>query len=219
MNIIDISQSINNEMWSYRPDWKNKISAISSTSEGDASTVYKFELCSHTGTYIETSQHKLKNNVLLEHFPVHRFICNVKVLIIRNIGKEIKLEHVLHELNVADIDLNVGDSLIICTGWGAREYSSEGFIVDAPYFEEDLTNYLLQRKLSLLGVDTPVIDNQVKPYFAVNKLFNTNEDLLLLAPLAINLNEVKTGVYMLNTLPLKISGVSASLCRPVLIEL
>tara|TARA_R110000803_G_scaffold181346_1_gene243730 strand:- start:1537 stop:2196 length:660 start_codon:yes stop_codon:yes gene_type:complete len=219
MNIIDISQSINNEMWSYRPEWKNIISAISSTSEGDASTVYKFELCSHTGTYIETSQHKLKNNVLLEHYSLHRFICNVKVLVIKNTSKEIKLEHILHELNVADIGINVGDALIICTGWGAREYFSESFIVDAPYFEEDLTNYLLQKKLSLLGVDTPVIDNQIKPYFAVNKLFNSNEDLLLLAPLAINPDEVKTGIYVLNALPLKISGVSASLCRPVLIEL
>ena len=49
---------------------------------------------------------------------------------------------------MADIGINVRDALIICTGWGAREYFSESFIVDAPYFEEDLTNYLLQKKLS-----------------------------------------------------------------------
>lgn len=214
MEIIDISLSITNDMWAYKSEWKNNISQISSVLD-QGSTVFRFDLCSHTGTYIETSQHKLNNGVLLDDFPLNRFVCEVK-LIKLEIDDHISLESFLDKLSSSNIDINEGDALIICSGWGENHQYSKDYISNAPYFEPRLTDFLAKKKLNLLGVDTPVIDSQKKPYFAVTKLFEKNENLLLLAPLVIDHTQVKTGMYMLNTLPLKIPGVSASLCRPFL---
>jgi kynurenine formamidase len=218
VSIIDISHPISNEMWSYRPEWVNNICEVSSTLKGDSSTVYKFELCSHTGTYIETSQHKFNNSILLENFTLDRFICKVKLIKISGFPKEIKLEAIKTELRLQNIEIQKGDAIIICTGWAEVSNTNESFILDAPFFEKDLIDYLIKKKLNLLGVDTPVIDNQSQPYRAVEQLFKNNNNLLLLAPLYIQLGKVKSGYYFLNSLPLKVIGVSASLCRPVLIE-
>ena len=81
-----------------------------------------------------------------------------------------------------------------------------------------LTYFLAEMELALLGVDVPAIDSKEQPYGAVNALFQANTDMLLLAPLSIDLSSLKTGMYTLCAFPLKISDVCASLCRAVLIE-
>ncbi|MEZ8666110.1 cyclase family protein [Vibrio splendidus] len=218
MNIIDISLSIKNGMWSYRDEWNNEISEIKSTNKGDVSTVYRMNLCSHTGSYIETSQHKLCNNISLDDFPLSNFVCVVK-LINLNVEKEgkITLSSFLSRLEELGEVVETGDRLIINCGWGSKYGQSEGFLENSPYFEESLTNFLACKQLSLLGVDIPVIDSQSSPYQAVNRFFLSNEKMLLLAPLAIDHLLVQSGRYTINCLPLKIEGVCASLCRPVLI--
>lgn len=217
MNIIDISLSIKNNMWAYKSEWQNNISQISSV-EKDGSRVYRFNLCSHTGTYVETSKHKLNNNILLEDFPISRFVTAIKLIKILPENNKISLESFLATLKSHDIEINTSDTIIICTGWSHLESETKKYITHAPYFEEQLTEYLAKKNLDLLGVDTPVIDCQQLPYSAVEKLFLNNENLLLLAPLSINLNQVQTGTYILNCPPLKVNGVSASLCRPFLTE-
>ncbi len=110
-----------------------------------------------------------------------------------------------------------GDSIIIAVNSGSK-FASKDFIVNSPYFEKELTSYLAQKKLSLIGVDVPVIDNQEDLYSAVNLLFKSNENMLLLAPLNINFSKVNLGIYTLVTQPLNIKSVCASLCRPILIS-
>ncbi len=219
MEILDISLPITNEMWSYKVGWENSVNLICSTLKSDLSTVYRFSLCSHSGTYIETSQHKLRNNILLDDFEINRFFCDVKLLKLDKERRQkcIFLPEVLSELKKNNLTINSGDCVIISCGWAAEHHKDKEFISSAPYFEEKLTNYLATKKLNLLGVDTPVIDYQPAPYFAINKLFKLNKRLLILAPLSIN-HDVNTGTYLLNTLPLKIENVSACLCRPILIK-
>ncbi|WP_191907711.1 cyclase family protein [Vibrio fortis] len=219
MKAIDISMDIDNSMWCYKGSWSNTITEISSTNKGDQSTAYKFELFSHTGTYIETSQHKLKNNIILDEYDIDCFICKVKVLIIDNNLDSINLEDVINELRKNSLTLNDGDSLIIANGWGHTKQHETDFISGSPHYSKELVNYLSNIKLNLIGVDTPVIDSNIKAYGAVKQMFERNERLLLLAPLALDIRKVKTGEYFINALPIKVRNVSASLCRPILIEL
>ena len=80
--LIDITLPIYNGMWSYRPEWSNSISTVFATANGDASTVYNFNIHSHTGTYIETSQHKLNNQLLLQDFELEAFFGACYVVVI-----------------------------------------------------------------------------------------------------------------------------------------
>ncbi len=219
MKIYDISLPITNETLPYNTNWSNEISFIQSTLQGEKSTVYRLNLCSHTGTYIETSQHKLPNSITLESFELKRFFCKTKIIKIDlDNTKVISLEKFKNACEKQNLNIKNGDAIIICTGWGYSEHDKETFIIEAPFFSKELTEFLTKLKLNMLGVDTPVIDNQKCPYNAVKRLFVANEDLLLLAPLVINKEVITKSTYFLNTIPLNIPECSASLCRPVLID-
>jgi hypothetical protein len=69
-----------------------------------------------------------------------------------------------------------------------------------------------------LGVDTPIIENQNQPYQPVIKLFEANENLLLLAPLLIDLKQVQTGIYTLSCLPSIKAAISGCQTRVILIR-
>ncbi|WP_261344638.1 cyclase family protein [Stieleria maiorica] len=207
-------------MWHYRPGWENEVTPLAETVAGDNSTVYRFGLCSHTGTYVETSQHKLANNILLDDFKLTDLVCTCKVLCLASgqPGKEVTLDEFQSAMDQSGLSVNAGDSLLIATGWGMNHAASD-YLDACPYFSRRLVEWLCQTRLHLLGVDVPIIDHPITPFGAVKNLFMSNPRLLLIAPLVIDLAVVTSGTYLLVAAPLNIQGVSASLCRPLLIEL
>ena len=215
--LIDISCPISNGMWSYREDWQNEITQLVSTNAGDASSAYRFDLCSHTGTYIETSQHKLKTSLVLDDFGLDKFIrpCTVICLKEKLPSEPITKSEVEGLLKVTPVEPR--GALLIATGWGERHQESN-YLRQCPFFEERLTDFLCDLNLGLLGVDVPVIDHPTVPYQAIARLFLSTPNLLVLAPLVINLQQVVSGRYTLSALPLNVKGTCASLCRPVLMR-
>jgi len=217
-HLIDITLPLSNGMWSYRPEWKNTISTIFATANGDASTVYNFNIHSHTGTYIETSQHKLNNQLLLQDFPLEAFFGACYVVVIPQLTDNVvTLSSFLSALNTLELSELRGSRLIIATGYGYN-HSKEDYLKNAPSFEQSLTQTLINLNLSLLGVDTPIIENQNQPYQPVIKLFEANENLLLLAPLLIDLKQVETGIYTLSCLPSIKAEISGCQTRVILIR-
>lgn len=216
--IIDITLPIYNGMWSYRPEWSNTIAIISATANGDASTVYNFNIYSHTGTYIETSQHKLNNKLLLHDFGLESFYGDCFVVVISRLEDNV-VTHAsfLKALNGIELTDLKGSKLIIATGYGTN-HSNIDYLKNAPSFEPKLTQIIIGLNLKLLGVDTPIIENQTKPYQPVVKLFESNERLLLLAPLQIDIKQVKTGSYILSCLPSFKCEISGSPTRAFLIK-
>ncbi len=216
--LIDITLPIYNGMWSYRPEWSNSISTVFATANGDASTVYNFNIHSHTGTYIETSQHKLNNQLLLQDFQLESFYGSCFVVVIPELTDNVvTLASFLNALNRIELSDLKGSRLIIATGYG-NNHSNEDYLKNAPSFEPSLTQTLIDLNLSLLGVDTPIIENQKQPYQPVIKIFEANENLLLLAPLKIDLEQVETGIYILSCLPSFKCEVSGSPTRAFLIQ-
>lgn len=217
--IIDISLPIHNGMWSYRDEWCNKLDTVSSTKNGDPSTVYNFNIYSHTGTYIETSQHKFDNNILLTDFAIETFHAKCKVVCLKNHTKNIiTFAEVKEEMAAYGMTLNQGDNIIVSAGWGGMHNNSE-YILSSPSFEPQLMEWITKNKVSILGVDTPSLENINEPYQPVNNFFKENPNSLLLAPLKINHNYVSTGEYTLSCLPALLSEVSGSITRAFLIEI
>jgi kynurenine formamidase len=167
MKVIDISLPLYNGMWAYRPEWKNNISPIGETNKGDASTVYRFNVVSHTGTYIETSQHKLKNNKLFDKLDLSVFHRKCKVVIVPKLkSREITLEMVQNELKKKKLSITKKDYVIIASGYGLNE-SKPDYLESSPHFEPELTDWFIKKEIGLIGVDTPIIENLEKPYAPV----------------------------------------------------
>ncbi len=216
MNLIDISLPLSNTMWSYKPQWKNNIELFESTMKGDASTVYKLNVFSHTGSYIETSSHKLKSELLLNDLPLQSFYRKVK-LIISDEEKIITKHKIQEELYRTHLMIEKGDAVIIANGYGKNQ-SREDYLSASPSFEPELTAWLSELQIGLIGVDTPIIENLEAPYQPVVKMFTANPELLLLAPLNIDTTKIKSGEFILSCLPLNVENTTGMLCRPVLIK-
>ena len=214
--IYDISLPLSNRMWSYRAEWKNSINIFESTSNGGQSTVYEMKLFSHTGSYIETSQHKLVNDLILNTLPIESFYRKVKV-IVTDEKKKITKKKVLEIATSENLLPEAGDAFIIANGYGIN-HANDTYLSESPYFEEELTEWLINSEIGLLGVDTPIIENLEAPYKPVIKLFEANPKLLLLAPLLIDSAIIKSGIYTLSCLPLNVEATSGMLCRPILIS-
>ena len=216
--IHDIGMPLYNGMWCYRQGWENRISTVTSTAKGDASTVYRFDLCSHTGTYVETSQHKLATDRLLSDFELSAFMRLCKVVSVdAKAETPIALSHFQAALVEGEITVEANDALIVATGWGMN-HRDPGYVCECPFFDSKLVDWLADQQLGLLGVDTPVIDNAREPFQAVQRLFEATPEMLLMAPLVIDPTRIPTGTYFLSAAPLNVESVSGSLCRPVLME-
>jgi kynurenine formamidase len=95
---------------------------------------------------------------------------------------------------------------------------NDDYLSSSPSFDPKLLDWICDKKIKVLGVDTPSIEDFNNPYQPVNKFFNSNPNSLLLAPLKINHSFVSTNEYTLNCLPSFFSEVSGSLTRAILIE-
>jgi kynurenine formamidase len=200
-------------MWSYKEKWRNNIRVLQSK----PTTVYRFDLCSHTGTYLQTCQHKFDVSKPLDGCDVSEFVRRCKVLILESAlnSSVVSVDSLDECLTVNQIKLDEGDSVLLATGWGMK-HREPYFVSAAPSFSEQLVERLCAVGLSFLAVDTPVIDNTNAPLRAVELLFKSNENMLMLAPVTVDPKTVKTGVYNITALPTKIENVCASPCRAIL---
>ena len=134
MNLIDLSLPIYNGMWHYRPGWENSVREIESVLKGGNVTIYGFDLCSHTGTYIETSHHKLKEEIMLSDFKLSDFYRTIKFISIETDALNIiTLQNVLSVLKEANLKIEKNDSVVICSGYG-KEHRNGSYLKNAPSF-------------------------------------------------------------------------------------
>lgn len=216
--VIDISLPIKNGMWAYRNEWRNSVTEIESVLKGGKSTVYHLNLHSHTGTYIETCEHKLPVEKKFEAYGLNAFCGQTKVVRVEIAeNNSIPLSGFLASVKSSSLEIMNGDKLIIFSGYG-KNHDRSDYLELSPWFDDALTAWLIDKKLSLLGVDSPIIENQQSPYQPVTKLFEANNDMLLLAPLLMDANKIFSGNYTLSAFPLPISGISGCLCRALLFK-
>lgn len=210
----DISLPISNHMWHYQPGWENTIHAITDTTKGDSGSVYRFNLCSHTGTYIETARHKLSNGPSLNDLPIHVFTRQPTLVVHVKPNCDGCITLAAFETALGSFSDTLPANVIVACDWG-QKHTATNYLSDAPWFQQELTLHLATLPLHILGVDTPIIDHQQQPYDAVRELFEKNNSLLLLAPLNLP-TALVSGLYELDCAPLSIPGVSAAPCRAVL---
>jgi arylformamidase len=216
--IIDITLPISNGMWSYRPAWQNSVEEIESVLRGGKSTVYHLNLHSHTGTYIETCEHKIEVEKRLDQFGLDSFYGNAKVVCAAaDSNNAITLPVFIRAMQTAGMEIKNGDKVIIFSGYGIN-HQNEDYLKKSPWFSEDLTSFLTEKGLSLLGVDSPIIENLDKPYQPVNKLFEANNNMLLLAPLLMDKTKIESGEYILSCFPFPVKNISGCLCRALLFK-
>ncbi|MDI4645040.1 cyclase family protein [Cohnella hashimotonis] len=215
--LIDLTGTIRNGMWGYGHPFPEPLVQPLATVEQDGFAAHRMHLHSLTGTYLETAGHLYPDRELLGDVPLERCVLRAWVA---QLPEKQELEAILPEELEAAVGgcLQPGDALLIATGWD-RNWHRAGYTDRCPYFGEGTIDWIIDRGVSMLGVDVPSVqDPRSEGELSVLNAYY-KENRLLLAPL-VNLRAAEGAVpWQLVVLPLAIPELCASPCRAIVMRL
>ncbi len=158
---------------------------------------YQVSMNVHSGTHLDTPLHFLPRPGFVADFPIDRFAGNAVVF------DGSKADPIVRTTQMEQ-RISAGDIVLFRTGFD-RYWGSERYFTDYPVIDEGLVDYLVERQIKIIGVDSPSPDKP--PYPAHRKFFEAGicilENLCGLAEL-VNRDRVELFAF-----PLKLDADSS----------
>jgi arylformamidase len=169
-------------------------------------------MCTHNGTHVEAPFHHIKEGYNIADFPLGSTIGNLTLLDFSDKPKDGIIT--LADLKKYDSDIKEGDVVFIKTHCDRHFRSSDWNAY--PYVELPGVDYLISKKISVLGTDAAGIENpdaHNQPGHVT--LFRTN---IPLVESLTNLDAIESGKYLAVILPLPIEQGDASPVRIIAVQ-
>ena len=203
MKALDITQSLeNNHPYPVDGLEKPKITPVFGLDEGAPVNVTALHYTQHFGTHVDTPRHVIPGGKCILDYPIARFMGRAQVIQVNETG-EIPLEHLVGRL---DPTVNM---LLLKT----RNGLSPQFDENHAYLSRELAEYLVKRKYTLIGMDTPSPDKFGGSLD--NHCTLLSNDVLIVENL--DLSGIANGSYDFIGLPLALNA-EASPIRAILLE-
>ena len=121
----------------------------------DGVNVQQYQATTHVGTHIDAPRHIIPGGATIDDILPDRFVGEGVVLDVqRDTPEEISVDAV--EAATGADAIEPGDMVLFYTGWG-DEYPHAEYN-RYPWLSAEVTEWVLDREVSLLGVDTPSPD-------------------------------------------------------------
>jgi kynurenine formamidase len=143
MSIIDLSVTINEQTPVYPGDPTPQIKPAGILAN-DGYNDHTITVGTHLGTHIDAPFHMLADGKTLDTFPLERFVGKGTYI---NVNGTYDLEE------IKKISIVPNDIVIFDTGLGAK-YFEPSYFEDYPAIPEDVATYLVEKKISMVGMDT-----------------------------------------------------------------
>lgn len=213
MIFYDISVPIKPNMPIWPGDPQVELTSLASISSGDQSNLTKICMSMHTGTHIDAPKHFINHGKTVDQIPLEK-LCGKAVVIQFDDEFDVICESDL--INHPNRPfLESASKILFRTRNSSLWDSSPGkFKQNYVGIDPSAANYLCHLELDLIGIDylsvAPFMDTQ------------TSHEILLSAGIVLleglNLSDIKSGIYELFCLPLKVIGVEGSPVRAILVE-
>ncbi|MBI2370778.1 MAG: cyclase family protein [Deltaproteobacteria bacterium] len=178
----------------------------------DPFNIMEYTTCTHIGTHLDAPMHFQPGGQTIEQLPLERLVGEAAVVSM----KKGRVEPItIKDLEGATPQVRDGDMVLFHTGWGAKWGTDEYH--EHPYLADELVDWLVARKVPLIGVDfvTPDLPFQLrKPGFT----YPIHRGLLPRGILIIenlNLEAVAGQRVILHAFPVKIRGGDGAPVRVV----
>lgn len=212
MKIIDISTPIKKEMVVWPKSLKPGFKLVFSHKKGDLWTQNEINMDLHTGTHIDAPLHKIKSGAPIDKLKLETmigpafvaYLPKVKTItseVLGNLKLPIRTNRLLFKTSNSDFSPK------------QRKSFQKKFVALTP----DGAQWLADRKIKLIGNDylsVGVFSSTGKDQAEVHRIL-LKKGIVLLE--GLNLSGVKSGVYQLFCLPIKLVGTEAAPVRAVLI--
>lgn len=145
---VDLSHAIGNRSPVYPQDTPINLSQTHFF-EKEGYVLYDLKTNLHVGTHVDVPMHLVRDARFASHFPVACFTGYARMFDVRGL-KEIDWR--------ADFDgIEGGDMVLFYTGFDAH-YGSQEYYNSHPVLTENLAARLCEKKVKLVGMDTPSPD-------------------------------------------------------------
>jgi arylformamidase len=216
MEIFDISRALSDDLAPWPGDTPFHFELKWKMAEGATVNVGAINMGVHNGTHADAMFHFDESGDPIDRMPLEAYVGNAVVVdltkLFVGIGEGLDRTRPIGvgDLEVFSTSLDQAPRLLLKTGvWK----DSKVFPDWIPVIARDVSEWLRERKVKLLGLDLPSVDP-----IEAKKL--TNHYALAAARIAIveslDLSEVEAGIYHFSALPLKIAGGDAGPVRAIL---
>lgn len=199
---VDLSVIINEQTPVYPGDPKIKIEKAGILEkDGYEDRVVTFG--NHNGTHIDAPRHMIKGGKTLDQFSIEKFIGR---------GVLIKVARTFEVELVQNANIKKHDIVLFYTGVSGKYYQEEYFTKYPPITEE-VAEYLVKKKIKMVGVDTCSVDYEP---FPVHRILLKNE--ILIIENLTNLSVLEGKEFTIYAFPLKlnIDGAPARVIAEIL---
>ena len=175
MAMIDISGPISHNMWSYGDPYPAPQIAQIPPPDWLEYPVYSqtVSMAVQSGTYLETAAHMDPARISIDRLPLERcyMIPAVALWLPRGANQPVTAGDLERASREHNLPVQPGDALLIGTGWDSH-WNDADYVTNPPYFSADAIDWVLERRVSLLGADTPRYDSPHTPQNFFPKFFS-----------------------------------------------
>jgi len=210
---IDLTLEISNKLPSFPGSPSPQfISWADKKSDG-----YNLELIffsSHSGTHLDAPYHFVEKGVSIDKIPLSKLIINAVVCRVKKDPNEPITQRDIIDFETRSGAIHPNMAVVFETEW-SKSIAKKDYFTRNPGLSAAAARYLLKKKVSLVGIDSPSIDIGKDSKFPVHHIL-LKGGVLILENLC-NLGKIPRSYFKLIVLPLKLRGATGSPVRAVAI--
>jgi len=169
-------------------------------------------LSSHTGTHLDAPHHFLEKGAKIHEISLKKLVSNAVLIKSRKKRNESITKTDIQKFEKKHGKFESFSSVIFLTGW-QRNLQKKYYYTKNPGLSVSAAKYLVSKKISIVGIDSPSIDLGTDSKFSVHQIF-AKKGILIVENLA-NLEKIKSSKFHLVVLPLKLKNATGSPVRAI----
>ena len=167
-------------------------------------------LSSHTGTHIDAPFHFVKNGKKIHEILPERLVNEANLIKIRKKANQAIVKADIQKFEKKHGPIKSGTAVVFWTGW-QKNLEKDFYFTKNPGLTVSAANYLVSKKINLVGIDSPSIDLGSDSKFLVHHILAKN-NILIVENLA-NLEKINSDKFHLIIAPLKLKNATGSPIR------
>jgi kynurenine formamidase len=212
---LDLSHTVEHGLVTYKGlpapiicDYLSREDSRKFYEEGTEFQIASIEMVANTGTYLDCPFHRFEHGKDLSEIDLQQLV-DLPAAVVRVLFEKTLAVTAQH---FNDIDLKGIKAVLIQTGW-ARHWNTELYYEHHPYLTQDAAEYLKQRGVLLVGIDSHNIDNtQTRSRPVHTALLGAG---ILIVEHLCNLESLPEDRFFFSAIPPKFKGVGTFPVRAI----
>jgi arylformamidase len=207
MRIHDVSMELRPGMALYPGTTAFERDEYRSISKGDTSNNSRISMGAHVGTHVDAPYHYAQEGGKVESLPLDALVGPARVFHL-DVKTGIEADH------LSKLDWSGVRRALFRTS-SSEALRSGRFDPEFPYFEGSAAEFMVERRILLVGIDSLSVDRFHSPEHPAHYALLGNGIVVIEG---LDLADVEPGDYILACAPLRIVGGEASPARTFLVE-